>query len=166
MKNTASIIALAILSLYVGFFFGERNNIKQDEDIVNCAYDKEHIIETYNDWLNNALVNSDKRAEKYPVKVLDIQGIMEYNTIPEYMKVKLYEDFKNSKVCHATVIVNYTPNGEKETLEEIRVRYQKVATSPDEEGYYSKNMLSSGYDVKDMTEQAVEFFKKHNKDKK
>lgn len=166
MKNTASIIALAILSLYVGFFFGEKNNIKQDENIVNCAYDKEHIIETYNDWLNNALVNSDKRAEKYPVKVLDIQGIMEYNTIPEYMKIKLYEDFKNSKVCQATVIVNYTPNEEKETLEEIRVRYQKVATSPDEEGYYSKNILSSGYDVKEMTEQAVELFKKHNKDKK
>lgn len=166
MKNTASIIALAILSLYVGFFFGEKNNIKQDENIVNCAYDKEHIIETYNDWLNNALVNSDKRAEKYPVKVLDIQGIMEYNTIPKYMKIKLYDDFKNSKVCQATVIVNYTPNEEKETLEEIRVRYQKVATSPDEEGYYSKNILSSGYDVKEMTEQAVELFKKHNKDKK
>lgn len=166
MKNTASIIALAILSLYVGFFFGEKNNIKQDENIVNCAYDKEHIIETYNDWLNNALVNSDKRAEKYPVKVLDIQGIMEYNTIPKYMKIKLYEDFKNSKVCQATVIVNYTPNEEKETLEEIRVRYQKVATSPDEEGYYLKNILSSGYDVKEMTEQAVELFKKHNKDKK
>ena len=62
--------------------------------------------------------------------------------------------------------VRYFSIYDNETLEEIRVRYQKVATSPDEEGYYSKNILSSGYDVKEMTEQAVELFKKHNKDKK
>ena len=166
MKNTVSILALAMLSLYVGFSFGERNNAKQKNDIVNCAYNKERIVETYNDWVNKALVQSDKRAEKYPVKVLDVQGIMEYNKIPEYMNLKMYEDFKNSKVCYATLLVNYTPNEEKENIEEIRVRYQKVATSPDEEGYYSENMLSAEYDVKDMKEQAVGFFKKYNKDKK
>ena len=166
MKNTASVIALAILSLYVGFTFGEKSNTKQTEDIVNCAHNKASIVETYNKWLNKALVNADKRAEKHPVKVVDVQGIMEYNTTPEYMKVKLYEDFKNSKVCKATLLVNYTPNEEKETIEEIDVRFQRVATSPDEMGYYSQNTISAGIDVDEMQKQAVEFFKKHHKSKK
>ena len=100
------------------------------------------------------------------MKVVDVQGVMEYNSIPEFMKVKLYEDFKDSKVCQASLLVNYTPDSEKEILEEITVRFQKIATAPSEDGLFSSNIISSGYDVKEMTEQVVELFKKHNKDKK
>ena len=166
MKNTASIIALAILSLFVGFFFGERSNTKQTEDVIHCGYNQESLKETYTNWINKALVNADKRAEKHPVKVVDVQGVMEYNSIPEFMKVKLYEDFKDSKVCQASLLVNYTPDSEKETLEEITVRFQKISPAPSEDGLFSSNIISSGYDVKEMTEQVVELFKKHNKDKK
>ena len=77
------------------------------------------------------------------------------------MKVKLYEDLKGSKVCQASLLVNYAPDAEKEVLEEITVRFQKIATAPSEEGIISSNIISSGYDVKEMTEQAVELFKKH-----
>ena len=54
----------------------------------------------------------------------------------------------------------------KEVLEEITVRFQKIATAPSEDGIISSNIISSGYDVTEMTEQAVEFFKKHNASKK
>lgn len=166
MKNTASIIALAILSLFVGFFFGERSNIKQNESAIHCGYNQDSLKDTYTNWINKALIKTDKRAEQHPVKVVDVQGVMEYNTIPELMKVKLYEDFKDSKVCQASLLVNYAPDAEKEVLEEITVRFQKIATAPSEDGIISSNIISSGYDVREMTEQAVEFFKKHNASKK
>lgn len=166
MKNTASIIALAILSLFVGFFFGERSNIKQNENAIHCGYNQDSLKDTYTNWINKALIKTDKRAEQHPVKVVDVQGVMEYNTIPELMKVKLYEDFKDSKVCQASLLVNYAPDAEKEVLEEITVRFQKIATAPSEDGIISNNIISSGYDVREMTEQAVEFFKKHNASKK
>lgn len=166
MKNTASIIALAILSLFVGFFFGERSNIQKNEDVIHCGYNQDSLKDTYTNWINKALIKADKRAEQHPVKVVDVQGVMEYNTIPELMKVKLYEDFKDSKVCQASLLVNYAPDAEKEVLEEITVRFQKIATAPSEDGIISSNIISSGYDVTEMTEQAVEFFKKHNASKK
>ena len=59
-----------------------------------------------------------------------------------------------------------TPDEEKAIIEEIEVRFQRVATSPDETGYYSQSTISTGIDVEKMTEQAVKFFKKHNKSKK
>ena len=166
MKNTASIITLAVLSLFVGFFFGERSNIQQNEDVIHCGYNQDSLKDTYTNWINKALIKADKRAEQHPVKVVDVQGVMEYNTIPELMKVKLYEDFKGSKVCQASLLVNYAPDAEKEVLEEITVRFQKIATAPSEEGIISSNIISSGYDVIEMTEQAVELFKKHYANKK
>ncbi|MBR2141545.1 MAG: hypothetical protein IJ853_04285 [Rickettsiales bacterium] len=166
MKNTASIITLAILSLFVGFFFGERSNIQQTKDIVHCGYNQDYLKDTYTDWINEALIKADKYAEKNPIKVVGVRRVVEYNTIPEFMEVKLYEDFKDSKVCQASLLVNYTPDGEKETLEEITVRFQKIATVPNEEGLILNDIRSSGYDVKEMSEQAVEFFKKHNDGKK
>lgn len=166
MKNTASIITLAVLSLFVGFFFGERSDIQQNEDVIHCGYNQDSLKDTYTNWINKALIKADKRAEQHPVKVVDVQGVMEYNTIPELMKVKLYEDFKGSKVCQASLLVNYAPDAEKEVLEEITVRFQKIATAPSEEGIISSNIISSGYDVKEMTEQAVELFKKHYANKK
>lgn len=163
MKNVASIIALAILSLFVVFFFGERSSAKHEKDVINCGYDQNSLKETYTEWINKALVKADKRAEKHPVKVEKIQGVSEYRTIPEFMNIKLYEDFKNSKVCEAYLLVSYRPDGVKEELEEITVRFQRIATAPDEEGYFSNRIISSGHDVERMTEQVVDFFKKHIK---
>ena len=166
MKNTVEIIALTILALFVGFFFGERSSIRQEKNIMTCGHSKDDVIEMYNRWINKALISEDKRAEKHPVKVIDVAGIIEYNTIPEFMNIKLYEDFKNSKVCQASLVVNYTPDSEKENNEEIEVRFQKVATSPDESGVFSTYIISAGHDIDEMTKQALEFFREYNKDKK
>ncbi len=167
MKDLFGAITLALLALFIGFNFGKNFTRNTENEIIDgCGYDKDMIIETYNDWVNESLKEADKIAEKHPVKAVDVIGIMEYNTTPKIMKQPLYDDFKNSRVCKATLLVNYTPNEEKETIEEIDIRFQKTDTAVNEQGEYRKNIFSSGYDVETMREQALEFFKKHNKDKK
>lgn len=161
MKNTVGVVALAILSLAIGYFFGVNSN-KPEKDKINCGYDEEFVVDTYNEWINKALVKADKRAEKHPVKVLSVEGALEYNSIPEFMKNKMYEDFKDSKLCRAHLLVNYTPDSENETNEEIEVRYQKIMFSSGENGEYGLRIESAGIDMEQMAEQAVGFYKKHN----
>lgn len=165
MKNVFSAITLTLVALFVGFYFGTHYNHQSKEEIsVQCGYDKEMIIEAYNNWINEDLKKINEMAVKYPVKVEDVIGIMEYKTIPVVMKNPLYDDFKNSKICKATLLVNYASKGEKGAIEEIDIRFQKTATSPNEQGEFRKNISSSGYDVENMKEQALEFFKKYHED--
>ncbi len=123
-----------------------------------CVANKEELIETFQGWVVEGIKEDDKRIKKYPIEVVDVSGIIEYNTIPD----KLYDDLKNSSVCKATILINYTPDTDRETIEEITVRYQRTISNYDE---YTKGLYiqMSGLDVLSMNEKAIKLFKKHNK---
>ena len=94
-----------------------------------------------------------------------MDGFAEYNTIPHWNNVPLYEDFKHSTICKATVVVDFAPivKAEKNKednlsnskyLEEISVRYQLVS---------DVGILMSGIDIEDMIEQVKKAMNKHKK---
>ena len=84
-------------------------------------------------------------------------------TYIQVMDVPLYENLKDSRICKGTLQVDFTPNGTSRNIEEIDIRFQKVLTSPDEEGNQDLYTSVSGYDVKNMTEQGTELFNKYHK---
>lgn len=57
------------------------------------------------------------------------------------MKVKIYDDFKDSKVCKVSLLVDFAPDGENRKIEKVDVRFKKILTSPDENGDISTNMM-------------------------
>ena len=106
----------------------------------------------------------EKSAEDAFVNAL-IEKVCENATveIPEVMKHPLYENLKDSRVCKATLFVNYTPDKEKENIEEINIRFQKVLTSPDDENNRSLYVSVSGLDVENMVGEGIKLFQKYHK---
>lgn len=157
MKNViVGLLGLAVITASVIYYL-------EKEEIQPCGYDKSLIVSTFQDWLTDAIAEKDKRIKNNPLQVMDVVAVMEYNKIPEVMGTVLYDDLKDSRVCKATLLVDFTPNGEKRNIEEINVRFQKTLTSPNEEGERGLYTAVSGYDVNRMEEQCIALFKKHHK---
>lgn len=131
-----------------------------------CNINESYISGTIQDWMRERVSESSLKTNK--LEVVDMGGFAEYNTIPHWNNVPLYEDFKHNTICKATVIVDFSPivkakkaeeNKEDDLtndkyLEEISVRYQLVS-----EG----GINMSGADVEDMTEQVKKAMSKHKK---
>ncbi len=154
-----------ILGLIVGIALGSFlfHQYSNRETVKPCGYGKEYIIENFQEWITNGIQEKDARIKDNPIKIVDVAGIFEYNSIPTLGNIDLYEDLKDSRVCKATMLVNFTPNNDKDNIEEIRVRFQKVNSSPDEGGNIYTNMSVSGYDFEEITKSALEYFRKHHK---
>lgn len=132
----------------------------------SCNINKSYISNTIQDWMRERVSDTGLKTNK--LEVVDIDGFAEYNTIPHWNNVPLYEDFKHSTVCKATVVVDFAPinkakrieeNKEEDSnnnkyLEEISVRYQLVSEA---------GIRMSGVDVEDMTEQVKNAMNKHKK---
>ncbi len=156
MKNILiGVLVLAICGLSANYYFEHQN-------IPPCGYDKEDVIQTFQDWLTNGIKNTNKTEQENPITVLDIKGILEYNTSPEVLGQKVYEDIKNSRICKATLIVDFTPLGQTRNIEEINVRFQKVLTSPNENGDKELYYSMTGFDVEQMLKEAIPLYKKYN----
>lgn len=128
-----------------------------------CSDNKSHIAATIQEWMQADVSEYSLKTNK--LEVTDIGGFAEYNTIPHWNNVPLYEDFKHSTVCTATVIVDFSPTNEvpeveennltnSEHLEEISVRYQLVSKA---------GIRMSGIDVEDMAKQVNKAMNKHKK---
>lgn len=156
MKNIiVALIGISLITISLIYYL-------EKEEIPPCGYNKDIVISNFQDWLTNSIADVDKRIEQNPIKVIDVVGIMEYNQSPEFMNVPLYENLKDSRVCKATLLVDFTPNGKKRNLEEINVRFQKILTSPNEDSNRELYISVAGFDVKAMSEQSLTLFKKHN----
>ena len=149
-------IALIIFS-FLSYNYYQRMNPYQPA----CNANKSHISSTIQDWMRERISKNSLKTNK--LEIIDMDGFAEYNTIPHWNNVPLYEDFKHSAICKATVVVDFAPiiKEEKEDnlnnskyLEEISVRYQLVSGS---------GILMSGVDVEDMTEQVKKAMNKHKK---
>lgn len=157
MKDViAGLVGLSLITASVIYYVDK-------EDVPPCGHNKDIVISNFQKWLTNGISETDKRITKTPIQIVDIVGIMEYNQTPEVMDVPLYENFKDSRICKGTLLVDFTPNGTSRNIEEIDIRFQKVLTSPDEEGNQDLYTSVSGYDVKNMTEQGTELFNKYHK---
>ena len=154
-------IALVIVSI-LSYNYYQRMNPYQP----TCDANKGYISETIQNWMQERVSANNLKTNK--LEIIDIDGFAEYNTIPHWNNVPLYEDFKHSTVCKATVFVDFSPiikvkKAEKveeenlnnsEHLEEISVRYQLVSEA---------GILMSGIDVEDMMEQVKKAINKHKK---
>ncbi len=156
MKNILiGILGLALCGLGVIYYL-------EHENVSPCGYDKEDVIQTFQDWLANGIKNTNKTEQENPITVLGINGILEYNTSPEVLGQKVYEDIKNSRICKATLIVDFTPLGKSRSIEEINVRFQKMLTSPNENGDKALYYSMAGIDVEQMLQEAIPLYKKYN----
>ena len=128
-----------------------------------CSDNKSYVATTIQEWMQAHVSEDILKTNK--LEVTDIGGFAEYNTIPQWNNVPLYEDFKHSTVCTATVIVDFSPTNEvpeveennltnSEHLEEISVRYQLVSKA---------GIRMSGIDVEDMAKQVNKAMNKHKK---
>lgn len=131
-----------------------------------CNANESYISDTIQDWMREGV--SDNSLKTNRLKVIGIGGFAEYNSIPHRNNIPLYEDFKHSTICHATVVVDFTPiikvkkteeNKKEEDvlndnkyLEEISVRYQLVS---------EVGIRMSGVDVEGMIEQVKRAINKH-----
>ena len=163
MKNINNLkdIVIGILFL-ICLIFLSKSFLKEDT-VSPCGFDKQMIIANFQEWISNGILQKDSRIKNNPIKVIDMAGAMEYNGIPEVMNIPLYEDFKDSRVCKATLLIDFSPNGQTKNIEEINVRFQKGLSSPDEDNNRFTNISVSGIDVQNMTDEALKLFKKHNK---
>ena len=157
MKNVITgLVGLSLITASVIYYVDK-------EDIPPCGHNKDTVISNFQEWLTNGIAKIDKRIAKTPIQIVDVVGIMEYNQTPEIMDVPLYENFKDSRICKGTLLVDFTPNGTNRNIEEIDIRFQKVLTSPDEEGNQGLYTSVSGYDINNMIEQGTELFNKYHK---
>ena len=148
--KVATIIALST-ALFTSYTYYRANNPKHP----TCNNDTQYIANTIQDWIVQGIPNSFLKTNK--LKVTDIDNFAEYNTIPQ----QLYDDFKDSTVCKATVYVDFSPISTDnknikadDNIEEITVRYQLIGNS---------SIRMSGIDVNDMSEQVTEAIRKHKK---
>lgn len=130
-----------------------------------CNANKSYISSTIQDWMRERVSENSLKTNK--LEIIDMAGFAEYNTIPHWNNVPLYEDFKHSAICKATAVVDFAPivkakkaekNEEEDLnnkyLEEISVRYQLVSEA---------GIRMSGVDVEDMAEQVKKAMNKHKK---
>ena len=122
----------------------------------------ENLASSMTKWLNEAMVKEDGGAKKYPVKVVGMDGFLEYGTVPAIMGTTLYNDYKNSRVCSATLNVDFTPDGAERNIEQIETRYQIYTVNAG--GEENLMTLVSGYDLdelgKDGVKKLIEVLKK------
>lgn len=122
----------------------------------------DNLASSMTEWLNEAMAKEDSGAKKYPVKVVGLDGFLEYKTVPMFMGTMLYNDYKNSRVCSATLNVDFTPNGDERNIEQIGTRYQIYTVKLGDE----ENIMTviSGYDLdelgKDGVKKLIEVLKK------
>ena len=166
MKNEkfykfATGIALTIFGI-LSYDYYQRMNPYQPA----CSDNKNYVATTIQEWMQAHVSEDILKTNK--LEVTDIGGFAEYNTIPQWNNVPLYEDFKHSTICAATVLVDFAPiikskeseeNKEvnltnNEHLEEISVRYQLVSKG---------GIRMSGIDVEDMAKQVNKAMNKHKK---
>lgn len=151
-------IALVIFS-FLSYNYYQRMNPYQPA----CNANQSHISSTIQDWMRERVSESSLKTNK--LEIIDMDGFAEYNTIPHWNNVPLYEDFKHSAICKATVVVDFAPivKAEKNKednlsnskyLEEISVRYQLVSDA---------GIRMSGVDVEGMAEQVKKAMNKHKK---
>ncbi|MDY4884999.1 MAG: hypothetical protein SO141_01950 [Alphaproteobacteria bacterium] len=153
-------IALVIFG-FLSYNYYQRTNPYQPACNVNISY----ISNTIQDWMRERISENNLKTNK--LEIVDIDGFAEYNTIPHWDKVPLYEDFKHSTICKATVVVDFAPITKakkveenedgvdnSKDLEEISIRYQLVSGA---------GIRMSGVDVEDMMEQVKNAMNKHKK---
>ena len=157
MKNLLTIVLGIAVAISLSTHFS------REKTVASCGQNEDMIVSYFQEWLTNGIAEKDKRIKNNPIKVVDVDGAMEYNEIPEVMKHPLYENLKDSRVCKATLFVNYTPDKEKENIEEINIRFQKVLTSPDDENNRSLYVSVSGLDVENMVGEGIKLFQKYHK---
>ena len=159
----ATIVAL-ITIIFTSYSYHKANNSYQPA----CNVDVEHISNTLQDWMIERVSNNFVKTNK--LEVIDMDGFAEYNTIPQWNNMALYEDFKHSTVCSATAFVDFAPIKsdknkpiddnknenieESKYIEEISVRYQLIGGG---------GIRMSGIDVEDMSKQVKEKSAKHKK---
>ncbi len=149
--KVATIIALSA-TVFTSYTYYKVNNPKHPA----CDNDSQYIANTIQDWIVQGIPNSFLKTNK--LEVTDIDNFAEYNTIPQ----QLYDDFKDSTVCKATVYVDFSPistnnknlKAADNNIEEITVRYQLIGNG---------SIRMSGIDVNDMSEQVTEAIRKHKK---
>ena len=129
-----------------------------------CNVDIEFISNTVESWMKERVSENFLKTNK--LEIVEMKGFAEYNTIPQWDNVPLYEDFKYSTVCKATTVVDLSPTSDdqEETdvnieksnkyLEEISIRYQLIGGG---------NIRMSGVDVEDMSKQLKEATNKYMK---
>ena len=157
--KSATIVAL-VTAIVTSYNYYRINNIYQP----SCDIDVDDISATIQDWMKERVPSNFLKTNN--LEIVDMKGFAEYNTIPQWNKMPLYEDFKHSTVCNATAFVDLSPisnNKEKtdnaevkedKNTEEISLRYQLIAGG---------GIRMSGLDVEDMTKQLKEAVGKHTK---
>lgn len=157
----ATIVAL-ITAIATSYNYYEINNNSQPA----CDIDVNYISGTIQDWMKKEIPNNFFKTNN--LKIVDMKGFAEYNTIPQWNRIPLYEDFKHSTVCSATAFVDLSPistNKEKtdnadvvgdKNIEEISLRYQLIVGG---------GIRMSGPDVEDMNKQLKEAVSKRTKNK-
>lgn len=150
-------ITLVIFS-FLSYNYYQRMNPYQPA----CNINESYISGTIQDWMRERVSESSLKTNK--LEIIDMGGFAEYNTIPHWNNVPLYEDFKHSTICKATVIVDFAPiaktkkaeenKEDDKCLEEISVRYQLVSGG---------GINMSGVDVENMTEQVKKVMNKYKK---
>ena len=128
---------------------------------VPCDASIEYISKIIQNWMRESVSRDFLKTNN--LEVADMDGFAEYNSIPHWNKIPLYEDFKNSSVCSASVFIDLSPistrkeNSVQENnqeFSEISVRYQLVKGG---------NIRMSGFDVDDMMKQVKKVMNKHKK---
>ena len=109
-----------------------------------CNVGKQGLGFILYEWMQERVTNAT-------IKVLGVKDFYEIKSIPTVLGTTIYDDFKGSRLCKATAVIEISDTSGNKIDEKIDVRYQNTITLMEEDGRYFSNTRMSGYDVEEMT---------------
>lgn len=149
IKNCLLKGALAGLTIFSLAGCGEKGNSAPP-----CNHDIAELKKNLTQWLNEAMVDADKDAKSFPAKIVGIDGFMEYKSVPGVMGSPLYRDYKNSRVCEATLNIEFTLKKDLRRTGQIDARYQIYQKKTGGDIYNTTTI--SGFDSEELGKSGVQ----------